>query len=140
MVDRQHQSHAKPAKPNAAARADVDDARRRVEELGLDWHETVQKILSRNTAYTLLRGEGSVGSLRKIEDWLVTKEAERAIERPKGKANTIAEWAAIGEQLHELDADKFEKVLDGLRDVLRATKIEQGGILKMFRPNPDRSR
>lgn len=140
MADKQPQAAAKQARPNAAPKADVDDVRKRVEALGLDFVDTVEGILSRNTAYTLLRYEGSVGSLRKVQDWLVKKEADRSAERPKSKIAPISEWTAIGEALLELDRDKFDTILDGLRDILRARKIEEGGIAKISRPNPDRSR
>lgn len=63
------------AKPNAASRHDVERVTKRVEALDVDFHYAVDKAgLSRPTGFRLLKGEGSMASLRKLDEWAASEE------------------------------------------------------------------
>lgn len=125
--------------PNAPSRSELDRVKKRVIDLGREWHEFADAAdVSRPVAYALLRGEGSVASLRKIDELAAREEAKRPTATKNSKVNRAAEWAALGAELAELDPDRFEKMLDGLRDLVKAKRMEDAAILKMFRATPDR--
>lgn len=126
--------------PNAASRHEVDRVRSRVDDLGVTWHDAVAKAdLGRNVGFKLLRGHGSVASLRKIDEWAASEESRRpSRSKDQKRTSKTAEWATLGAELAELDPAKFESMLDGLRDLVKAKRDEGAAILKMFRPNPDR--
>lgn len=125
--------------PNAASRDQVASVQRRVEALGVGFHDAVKAAgLGRNLGYRLLRGEGSVGSLRKVEDWLVREEAKRGPRAAeKREANALKEWAELGEALRELDPARFEQFLIGIREIVKAKQTEKSVLVQMFRVNPD---
>lgn len=121
--------------PNAAPRETVERVKKRIEVIGVDFHDAVKRAgLSRNTGFKLLRGEGSQGSLRKIEDWLVREESKRG---PRPKEDPIADWTELGRDLQQLDPRRFEAMLEGVREIVAVRKRESEVLLKMFRPNPD---
>ena len=126
--------------PNAAPKAAVDDAIRRAEALGYEWLDAVMKAgKSRNIAFTLKRGTASVASLRAVEDWLVKQEQTQRPKRPTEGA-PISEWTALGTELLEIDPTEFARMLEGLREIVKAENAKRGAIRKMFRVNPDRPR
>lgn len=132
------------AKPNAAPRSEVERVRRRIDALGIDWHDAVtQAGLSRPTGFRLLNGQGSVASLRSVDEW-AAKEEIRLKRKPdtnaEQQASALEEWAELGRQLQELDPARFATTLDGLRDVLESVKLQRQAIHKMFRATPDRDR
>jgi len=133
-----------PAKPNAAPKADVDRVRARVEALGLDWHDAVKSSgLSYSTGYRFLNYEGSVGKLRTLEEWVVKEEAKRKQPARPTIAESdaqSAEWLELGRQLADLDPAQFQVVLEGLRDIVEATKLTQAAFRKMLRATPDPER
>lgn len=134
-MDKQRSQEQIPVPKNAATKAQVEEVRLKAERLGIDFHDAVKEAgISRNTGYTLLRGRGSVGSLRTVEEWLL-KAAKNSSRRPN--ADPLAEWVALGKELHELDRRRFDEMLDGLRVVVDAKKREADGINHMFRGNPD---
>lgn len=130
--------------PNAAAKADVDHVKRRIESLGLGWHDAIEKAdLSRITGYRLLKGEASVASLRTLDEWVVREESRQS--RPTlgtqdEAAALLEEWTRLGEELSRLDPTRFRQTLDGLRDVLESTKLTARAFSKMFRATPDHER
>jgi transcriptional regulator with XRE-family HTH domain len=123
--------------PNAAPRESVASVKKRAEALGLSFHEAAKQAgLSRNTGYKLLRGEGSLGSLREIEDWLIREEAKRGT-KGKPDKDVIEEWEQLGRDLKELDPRRFDAMLEGIREIVSARKRERDVLSKMFRANPD---
>lgn len=123
--------------PHAAPRDFVESVRKRVEAIGVSFHDAVKSAgLSRNTGYKLLRGEGSLGSLRQVEDWLVREEAKRG-PRPSTEKAELDEWGELGVALKELDPRRFDAMLEGIREIVAARKRERDVLSKMFRPNPD---
>ena len=126
--------------PNAASKHDVERVRARVEDLGKPWANAVIAAgLGRNVGFKLLRGHGSVASLRKIDEWAASEESRRPPRsKEKQKASRVEEWASLGAELAVLDSEKFDAMLEGLRDLVKAKRDEGAAILKMFRANPDR--
>jgi len=129
------QGSSRPVPKNAATKSQVDAVKEKAESLGIDFHDAVKQAgISKNTGYTLLRGIGSIGSLRTIEAWLDKEGAKR----PSSKAaDPLQEWLALGQDLHRLDRRRFDEMLDGLRIVVDAKRREADGISQMFRANPD---
>jgi hypothetical protein len=133
-----------PAKPNSAPKADVDRVKARVEGLGLDWHDAVKSAgLSYATGYRFLKYEGSVGKLRELEEWVAREEVRKkrpplptAVEQDQ----RLADWLELGQQLAEVDPQHFQRVLEGLKDVLEASKLTQNAFRKMLRVTPDADR
>ena len=144
VAEAMEKRHEISAKPNAAPRAEVDRVRRRIEQLGVEFHEAVISAgLSRPTGFRLLNGTGSVASLRSIDEW-AAKEETRLKHKPdisaEQQAAALAEWAELGRQLQAFDPARFATTLDGLRDVLESVKLQRQAIHKMFRATPDRER
>jgi hypothetical protein len=133
-----------PAKPNAAPKADVDRVRQRIEKLGLDFHDAVAKAgISYSTGYRFLDGTASVGKLRQLEEWVIKEEARRKLPSQPTAAEQdarLAEWADLGRELADVDPQHFQVMLEGLRDVLEASKLTQAAFRKMLRATPDRER
>lgn len=133
-----------PAKPNSAPKADVDRVKARIAALGLDWHDAVKEAgLSYATGYRFLKYEGSVGKLRELEEWVVKEESRR--KRPPQPTVAeqdarMAEWLELGQQLAKVDPQHFQMVLEGLRDVLEASRLTQSAFRKMLRATPDPDR
>jgi hypothetical protein len=129
--------------PNAAPRDGVKHASDRISALGLEFHDVVASVgLSRNTGYKLLRGEGSLASLRKIEEWLVLEESKRGRKPPpiatvsKSGKDRLAEWTEVGAELQLLDPKRFEQFLDGARELVAAKKHERNAMALIFQPTP----
>lgn len=123
--------------PNAAPRESVSAVKERIEALGVNFHEAVKSAgLTRNTGYKLLRGTASLGSLRKVEDWLVREEAKRG-PREKSEPDDLAEWAGLGRDLRELDPQRFVAMLEGVREIVAARKREREVLARIFRPTPN---
>lgn len=130
--------------PNAAPRADVELLRRRVEDLGYEWNEAIEKAgLGRATAYRFLKGTASVGSLRAAEEWVVKEESKRrkpSVGTKDEQSDLVAEWMRLGESLMKHDPAQFLRTLDGLRDLIGSIELQQRAITKMFRATPDSDR
>ncbi len=119
---------------NAAPKDDVEKLRDEIEATGLDWHEAVQRAkLSRNVGYTLLRGEGSVGSLRTIQEWWAKEGPAR---RPNRSVRE--EWNAIADELEALGPDELAGKIEALGEYVRAEKRKRAALLKLFRATPER--
>lgn len=132
---------AREIPPNAAPRADVDRVKGRIKALGLEWHEACDKAgIARNTSYTLKRYQASVGTLRKLEEWVVKQEHARGA-KPVHTASdgdrNVEAWAELGRELLELDPDGFQARLDGLRQFVKAKRDQEAAIRKMFRATPE---
>lgn len=128
---------AREIPPNAAPRDDVDRVRKRLERLGVDFHEAVKKAeISRNTGYRLLRGEGSIGTLRQLEEWVVKQERSRGV-KSSDRERAVEEWAELGGDLSKLDLEDFGQMLAALRDYVGAKKQMASAIRKMFRATPE---
>jgi hypothetical protein len=127
--------------PNAAPRSEIDRVRARVAALGFEWHDAVSKAgIARNTGYTLLRGIASVGTLRKLEEWVVKQEHARGAKPARAASEDekdVEAWAELGRELLELDPDGFKARLDGLRQFVKAQKDQEAAIRKMFRATPE---
>jgi hypothetical protein len=127
--------------PNAPPRDRVEDAKARIARLDREWHEVGEAAgVSYAVRYALLRGKGSLGSLRKIEDWLAREEAKQSASKPAARADMLEEWRELGNQLQELDAQQFAAALEGLRDLVQSFKLRASGIRKMLRATPDNDR
>jgi hypothetical protein len=133
-----------PQKPNAATRADVERVKSRINALGVDFHDAVKQAdISYPTGYRILKGDASVGSLRKLEDWVVKEERRRKLPaQPTAEEQDarLAEWLEIGRELARLDPGLFDNALDGLRDMLGSVKLREQAISKIFRATPDAQR
>jgi hypothetical protein len=131
-------------KPNSAPKADVDRVKARVEALGVDWHDAVKSAgLSYATGYRFLKYEGSVGKLKVLEEWLVREEIRRKkVPTPTVAEQDarIAEWDELGRELAEVDPQHFARVLEGLKDVLQASRLTREAFRKMLRATPDSDR
>ncbi|MGE0547594.1 MAG: hypothetical protein AB7O24_04370 [Kofleriaceae bacterium] len=127
--------------PNAAPKADVDRVRSRIAELGIEFHECVKRAgLGYATGYRFLNYTASVGSLRKLEEWVVKEERrQKRPAQPTGdeQDERLAAWTEMGRELQQIDPDHFESVIDGLREVLEAEKLRASGFRKILRANPD---
>jgi hypothetical protein len=143
-MDKRGQIPGKSPPPNAAPKADVDRVRARVDALGYEWHDAIKRAgLSYSTGYRFLNYEASVGKLRELEEWIVREESKRNRKPlPTGEEQDerLAEWATIGAELMKSDPQRFNEVLDGLRDVLEATKLTQNAFLKILRATPGNDR
>ncbi len=130
--------------PNAAPRADVERVRRRAEGLGMELVLAAQDAgLSRATAFRFQSGEASVGSLRKVDEWLTKQESKRHVPTAGTKdaqSELVAQWTELGEKLMRLDPARFGSTLDGLRDLVESLELQQRAISKMFRATPDSER
>lgn len=123
---------------NAASKDAVEKMREEIEAIGWDWHEAVKAAgVSRNVGYTLLRGEGSVGSLRSIEEWFVKEAAKK---RAGGARTPREEWMAIADELEKLGPDELPRTIEGLQEYLRAEKRRLAALRKIFRATPDGGR
>lgn len=122
---------------NAASIDAVEKLREQIEALDIDWHDAVESAgVSRNVGYTLLRGEGSIASLRKIEEWYV-KAASR---REQKKKPPREEWLAIADELEALGPDELGRTIEGLQEYVRAEKRRLAALRKIFRATPDPDR
>lgn len=125
-------------KPMAAANGDVLALKARIERLGIDFHDAVEKAgYSRPQGYRLLNGEASIKMLRNLDEWTRKQEMAKKIPTPQETQSQIDEWTALGRDLAELDPEEFGRTLDGLRDLLAAKKLQLAAIRKMFRANPE---
>lgn len=131
-------------KPNAAAKADVERVRERIDRLEIDFHDAVKRAgFSKPTGYRLLNAEASVGTLRELEEWVV-KEERRRKQPPQPTSEEIdarlVEWNDLGRELMQLEPQQFDASLDGLRDLVQSIKLRDRAITKMFRATPGADR
>jgi hypothetical protein len=127
--------------PNAPRRDHLEEVQARVARLGREWHEFGEAAgVSKPVRYALLRGEGSVSSLRKMEDLLSTEEAKANAAKPQERDEQLAEWMELGRELQRLDPHQFVESLDGFRDFVQSVKLRSSSIRKMFRATPDQER
>jgi hypothetical protein len=133
------------ATKNAASRSDHERVFALLDQLGLNTENGfVDKLgRSRATYYRLKKFNATTAMVREVEEALV-REAQR---RNQTTAPTrtehdelIAQWCELGEQLLSADPARFHSTLDGLRDMVESTKLQQQAIHKMFRATPDPSR
>ena len=137
-----------PGKPNSAPKADVDRVAQRIVALGYkDIVDAAEKAgipgISRSTAYRFRDYTASVGKLRELEEWALKEERRRNLPAQPTTAEMNAqmrEWTELGEQLNAADPVHFQKVMEGLRDMVEATRLTQAAIRKMLRATPDRDR
>lgn len=133
-----------PAKPNAATKSDVERVRARVAALGYEWHDAIKRAgLSYATGYRFLNYEASVGKLRELEEWVVKEEGKRnrpVLPTAAEQDERIAEWSKLGDALMKADPQRFQEVLEGLRDVVEAARLTQLAFLKILRATPDPKR
>lgn len=116
---------------HAASVDEVQPIKMRIEALGDDWHDAVKEAgVSRNVGYTLLRGEGSIGSLRKIEEWLVRKESTTAAQRARDPRER---WAQLLVELEELGVDQVDITVEALDEYIRAEKRRRAALQKILR-------
>jgi hypothetical protein len=120
--------------PMGATRAKVETVKARLEQLGINYFEAMQKIgYSEPTAYRLQKGQGSIKALRELDEWTRKQELQRKVATPEQKQGAIDEWTKLGEELLRLDGEEFALTLDGLRDLVAAKKLQIAAIRKMFR-------
>ena len=98
---------------------------------------------SRATFYRLKKFDATTAMVRELEEHLV-REARRR-DQPTAPTRTesdelLAQWRDLGEQLLAADPARFYSTLDGLRDMVESTKLQQQAIHKMFRATPDPTR
>jgi hypothetical protein len=123
---------------NAASKESVQAVRERVEALGVDWHDACeQSDVSRNVGYTLLRGEGGIASLRKIEKWLADKEAQ--VEAQKAR-DPKERWQRLADELQELGMSELDTTMDGIEEYIRAEKRRRAALQKILRITPPSNR
>lgn len=121
---------------NAAPIDAVDKVRERVEALGYEWKKAIELAgVSRNVGYTLLRGEGSLASLRKVEDWVAREQAKQ--KTTAAKRSPRDEWMALADELESLGGDELANTIEGLQEYIRAEKRRRAALRKMFRATPD---
>lgn len=138
-MEKQREISAK-VPPNAPPWDSVADVIKRIEALGREFHDVAALAgVSRSVSFALLRGAGSIASLHKIEDWLVKEETKKP-KRSTSPGSKLEEWAALGEKLAALNPTDFERILNGLRTLVKTEEERQGAFVLMFRPNPDRPR
>jgi hypothetical protein len=120
---------------HAAPVEEVEAVKARVESIGWGWHDAVADAgVSRNVGYTLLRGEGSVGSLRTIEAWLKRQEESKKASLSKEPREA---WAALGEELEKLGVDQLGATIEAVREYISAEKRRRAAFSKLLRVNPD---
>jgi hypothetical protein len=113
---------------------DVEAVRARVEALGISWHDAVEAAgVSRNVGYTLLRGKGSIGSLRTIEAWVSGKEDEKAAEQ---SGDPRERWATLGAELEGLGPEQLEATMEALQEYVSAERRRRAALSKILRVTP----
>lgn len=130
---------------NAASRADHDRVLALLDRLGFGTEKAFVEELgrSRATLYRLKRYDATTAMVRELEEHLV-REAQRR-NQPVAPTRTeqddlLEQWRLLGEQLLTADPARFHSTLDGLRDMVESTKLQQQAIHKMFRATPDPTR
>jgi hypothetical protein len=120
---------------HAATTEQVIAVKDRVEAIGWGWHDAVIDAgVSRNVGYTLLRGEGSIGSLRTIEEWLKRKEAETEASRSRDPRER---WIGLGEELMKLGDEQMAVTIEAVTEYVSAEKRRRAAFLKLLRVTPD---
>lgn len=120
---------------NAATVEQVAAVRGRVEAIGWGWHDAVADAkVSRNVGYTLLKGKGSIGSLREVEEWLKRKEETVAAARARDPREV---WASLGEELTQLGEEQMAVTIEAVTEYISAEKRRRAAFLKLLRVNPD---
>lgn len=130
--------------PNAAPRSLIDGVLKRATAVSGDIHKAVKLAgLSRATGYRIKDGTASLASVRELDEWLLSQERKQKIPTAgtdDERAAALAEWAALGEKLLDVDPGRFAATIDGVRDIVDAVEKMQGAIHKMFRATPDPKR
>lgn len=127
-------------KPNAAPRADAERVLKRIEDLGIKGEDAFEAAgLSRPTYFRMKKYEASVGTVRKIEEWLLGEERRR--QKPEGPSKSeeerlMAEWAQLGEDMLATNPARFRHMLESLREVVDAERRMQQAEAKAFRATP----
>lgn len=123
---------------HAASVEQVEALRSRVEALGVGWHDGVAAAgVSRNVGFTLLRGQGSVGSLRTIEVWVARQEE---LKRNDLVREPREAWAALGVELEGLGADELATTIEAVREYIAAEKRRRAAFSKLLRVTPEPNR
>ena len=123
---------------HSASVEEVEAVRARVEAIGWGWHDAVDDAgVSRNVGYTLLRGQGSIGSLRTIEEWVKRKEDEKSAELGREPREA---WAALGEELETLGPDQLGVTIEAVREYISAEKRRRAAFSKLLRVTPESHR
>jgi hypothetical protein len=136
-MEKRREIPGKP-KPMGAAIGDVLAVKARLDRLGIDFHEAVERSgYSRPQGYRLLKGEASVKMLRDLDEWTRKNEMAKKIATPQETETQLDEWSELGRELMKLDGEEFAHTLDGLRGLLEATKMRASAIRKMFRATPE---
>ena len=122
---------------NAASKSDVERVVKRIEKLGLKLADAVTGAgYERATYFRLKKGKASVGTLRDVEEWVVSEETKRGEPTLGTKSDQdalLAEWTSIGDELMGLSPARYLTTLDGLRDVLDSERLAQRAAKKIFR-------
>ncbi len=115
---------------HAATIDEVEPVRSKVELLGVGWHDAVAEAgLSRNVGYTLLRGQGSIGSLRAVEKWAQSRESAL---HETSDANPRAAWANLGDELLALGEDQMGLIAEALREYISAEQRRRAAFSKLL--------
>lgn len=118
---------------NSAPRADVERVLALLDRLGFGTENAfVEKLgRSRATFYRLKKHDVTVSMLREVEEHLVREAQSRnenvAPTRTERDA-LLEEWRALGEELLVADPGRFSATLDGLRDMVESTQLQQRAI------------
>jgi len=141
-MDKQKQPPSSAGKkPNAAPRDLVDGLVKRIAALGMTIHDAVEKAgQGRATGYRFLRYEASLASYSELDEWVKREELKKPRASEQKLDGKMREWAQLGQELHDMDVDRFDTALDELRRVVDALHTLSGGKVLAFRVNPDRSR
>lgn len=130
-----------PQTKNAAPRADHERVLGLLDQLGFGTEKAFVEQLgrSRATFYRLKKYDATTAMVRELEEHLVREAQKRNVPTaPTGTEQDalIVQWRELGEQLLAADPQRFYSTLDGLRDMVESTKLQQQAITKMFRATP----
>ena len=116
---------AKEPGPNAASKESIDRLRRRIEDgLKLKFTDGIQEAgLSHATAFRMVKYDASVGSVKRVDEWVRKREIDLGIRSSDQQARMVDEWAELGAELSRLDPADFEERLAALHDYVRAKKM-----------------
>lgn len=129
---------------NAAPRADHERVLALLDRLGFGTEKAFTEELgrSRATFYRLKKGNATISMVREVEERLVREAQKREIPvapTQNEQDELLTQWRELGDQLLSADPAQFYSTLDGLRDMVEATRLQRQAIHKMFRATPDPS-